>query len=160
MVGVVDAQRRPPPVNLDFLTLLEQSITAWSSEAACADTDTNIFYAEAGKARSDPRSDILVGRARRICARCPVRRECLIEALTYEAGKRNPETGRWDRKLPFGVWGGVTPDERHDKAVRHQPGCRSNRCPGCRPLEDVLDDLDEVFRAEVARWLAPSECVA
>ena len=54
----------------------------------------------------------------------------------------------------------MNPAERHDRKVRHEPGCTHRDCNGCRPLADVLDDLEAIFRRQVARWLAPSEGVA
>jgi len=46
--------------------------------------DTGIFY------------DGLPGLAKKFCARCPVRAECLVEGMTER----------------YGIWGGYTPDER------------------------------------------------
>lgn len=40
----------------------------------------------------------------RICRTCPVRRDCLIDAMTAETGRR--ASARW------GVWGGYIPVER------------------------------------------------
>jgi hypothetical protein len=73
---------------------------------------------------------------------------------------QEPLTGRWERALPFGIWGGLNPSERHDRRVRHEPDCTASDCNGCRPLADVLDDLDAIHRREVARWMTPSEAVA
>jgi hypothetical protein len=106
-----------------------------------------------------PFAELLAGRARRVPARCPVRRECLADALRYEDGRDNSLTGRWDRRLPFGIWGGLTPAERHDKRIRHLPDCERSRCAGCRRLEETLDALEAVFRREAPRWLTPSETI-
>ncbi|MGW5745505.1 WhiB family transcriptional regulator [Amycolatopsis sp. NPDC003861] len=66
---------------------------------------------------------------RRICDSCTVRAPCLAEALT--------------ERDPWGIWGGLTPDEREqvagEEAVRILPthgtnsryakhGCRCSRC--------------------------------
>ena len=40
----------------------------------------------------------------RICRTCPVRRDCLIDAMTAEKGRQT--STRW------GIWGGYTPVER------------------------------------------------
>ena len=48
--------------------------------------------------------------AKRVCASCPVRRECLTTALVSEP------TG-----LAAGVWGGLTPSERHDSRFKNLP---------------------------------------
>jgi hypothetical protein len=142
----------------DFLTLLGRD-QDWHFDAACSDSTVD-FYAEMGSSKRKPGADIVEGRARRVCARCPVRRRCAEAALGYEVGRRHPISGRWERALPFGVWGGVTPAERHDRKVRHEPDCGDRDCNGCRPLANVLDDLDAIHRREVARWLTPSEAVA
>ena len=72
---------------------MEQLITTsddprWRLEAACRERSVRTFFPD----QSDPTT------ARRICARCPVRRECLEYALV---------TGQ-----EHGVWGGTTPRER------------------------------------------------
>jgi WhiB family redox-sensing transcriptional regulator len=148
------------PSDIDFLSLLTATISEWASEAACADVPTNLYYADPGSSKDQPLAELLAGRARRVCARCPVRRECLSEALRNEDGRDNMLTGKWNRRLPFGIWGGLTPAERHDKRIRHLPDCDLNHCSGCRPLEETLDALEAVFRREVPRWLTPSETIS
>jgi WhiB family redox-sensing transcriptional regulator len=59
--------------------------------AACRDVPTDTFYPE----RGDP---LGTGPAKRICAGCPVRAECLADAL--------------ERGDPWGVWGGLSERER------------------------------------------------
>lgn len=61
----------------------------WRSKAACQGWDTNVFFPQRGH---------LVAQAKRICADCPVTRECLEwaeETSTYH-----------------GVFGGLSPNER------------------------------------------------
>ena len=60
----------------------------WVSGAACAD-DPELMFAE------DLQS---IAEAKRVCAACPVAAECLAYAL--------------DHAEPFGVWGGLTAEER------------------------------------------------
>lgn len=62
----------------------------WREEAACTQTDPEAFFPEPG-ASAVP--------ALRICAVCPVRTECLRDALDR-------------RELAFGVRGGLTPTQR------------------------------------------------
>ena len=64
---------------------------AWAAEAACRDAPKAWFYPDLG-------GD--AGRAKQVCARCPVRAECLA------AGQREAH----------GVWGGMTPKERRRAA--------------------------------------------
>lgn len=64
-------------------------IGPWAARASCAETDPETFFPPHG----DPATQ-----ARQICARCPVRDDCLAYAL--DADER------------FGIWGGLDPDER------------------------------------------------
>lgn len=67
----------------------------WVEQAACAGVDPDLFFPDRGASRAA---------ARRVCAGCPVRAECLEYAL--EAGEK------------FGVWGGTSEKER--RAMRRQ----------------------------------------
>jgi WhiB family redox-sensing transcriptional regulator len=78
--------------------------TDWFDDAACRDADTTVFF---------PTSDADADVAKAICAACPVRDECLEHAL----GTRQPE----------GVWGGLTPIERHRLIRRRQKAARKDR---------------------------------
>lgn len=81
---------------------------SWMGEAACTgrlDLDT-AFFPEGTQPRSYRRA---TAPAVALCAACPVAAQCLEYALGFERGR----AGRW------GVWGGMTPDERQDAAVRH-----------------------------------------
>ncbi|MGI6879157.1 WhiB family transcriptional regulator [Microbacterium sp. gxy059] len=62
---------------------------SWQSEALCAQTDPEAFFPEKGGSTRD---------AKRICASCDVRAECLEYAL------QNDER--------FGIWGGLSERER------------------------------------------------
>ena len=61
----------------------------WRDEASCRERSVNTFFPDQGEPTS----------ARRICARCPVRRPCLEFALATEQ--------------QHGVWGGATARERN-----------------------------------------------
>jgi hypothetical protein len=65
------------------------TIGAWTACARCAETDPEIFF---------PPADDPAAEARRICAQCPVREDCLAYAL--DADER------------YGIWGGLDPKER------------------------------------------------
>lgn len=69
--------------------LAESTDNAWMVEALCAQTDPEIFFPDRG---GSTRS------AKKVCARCPVRDECLEYAL--EHGERH------------GIWGGKSERER------------------------------------------------
>jgi WhiB family transcriptional regulator, redox-sensing transcriptional regulator len=70
----------------------------WQARAVCRDVDPELFFpsAEAGPAYA---RQVAAGKA--VCARCPVRAECLAWAL---------------ERLPYGIAGGLT--ERERLAVR------------------------------------------
>src|SRR5262245_45714039 len=63
----------------------------WQEQALCTQTDPEAFFPEPGR---------LANAAKRICARCDVRGECLEYALA------NDER--------FGIWGGLTEHERRE----------------------------------------------
>lgn len=62
---------------------------AWRRDAACADEDPELFFAG---------DDASVEAAKQVCARCPVRTDCLETALAL--------------KEMHGVWGGMAEGER------------------------------------------------
>ena len=78
--------------------------TEWQAEAACRDADTAVFF---------PVSDNDAGPAREICANCPVAEQCLEWALEVRPSD--------------GVFGGLTPIERHRLIRRRQKAERKSR---------------------------------
>lgn len=86
---------RPPELAAGTLVLW-----SWRLQAACRDIDSAVFFAPDGE--HDPERSAREARAKAICARCPVIRECATYALG--AGER------------YGVWGGLS--ERERAAVR------------------------------------------
>lgn len=79
----------------------------WRADAACTRTGPELFFPVLGEAEGQVRI------AKWVCRRaCPVRDECLADALRHEAGKH-----AHDR---HGIWGGLTPSER----ARLDPGRR------------------------------------
>jgi WhiB family redox-sensing transcriptional regulator len=81
-----------------------KEVKHWSDQAHCKGMDTNIFFPEVF---GDQQNGMIWEQARRICAECPVKLDCLKSELEHEAlsGRRN------------GMWGGLTPKER-DQYVR------------------------------------------
>lgn len=69
---------------------------AWQEDALCAQTDPEAFFPEKGGSTRD---------AKRICAQCTVRAECLEYAL------KNDER--------FGIWGGLS--ERERRRLKRRP---------------------------------------
>ena len=84
--------------------------TGWAALAACAGRDPDKLFARGTEQN----------RAKRICAPCPVRDECLAEAL--------------DNRIGIGVWGGMTERERR-ALLRRRPGVTSWR----RALREARD---------------------
>ena len=76
--------------------------TDWLERAVCADGDPDELFVR-GPAQN---------RAKLICRSCPVRDECLAEAL--------------DNRIERGVWGGMTERERRD-LLRRRPNVASWR---------------------------------
>ena len=76
--------------------------TGWTAQAACQDEDPELFFpiSEVGPGARQ------IERAKAVCARCPVRSECLGYAL--------------DSGLDHGVFGGTTAAERRN-LVRTAP---------------------------------------
>jgi WhiB family redox-sensing transcriptional regulator len=74
----------------------------WTMQAACRDSDPDELFVQ-GAAQNV---------AKRRCMGCPVRMECLSDAL--------------DNRVEFGVWGGMTERERR-ALLRRRPNVASWR---------------------------------
>ena len=70
------------------------SATNWRSAAACLLADPDLFFPISSTGPAERQ----IARAKTICARCPVRQECLEFAL--------------GQGLAYGIWGGTTPEDR------------------------------------------------
>jgi uncharacterized protein YerC len=90
--------------------------TQWHDRAACTTKDRGLFD-KAGKSAAAQEE------AKAICARCPVRAECLYDAL--------------DSDVTSGVWGGLTRAER-----RALPVLPSGKAAAIAALRQHLDDTD------------------
>lgn len=75
---------------------------AWAAGAACRTDDPDTLFVQ-GAAQN---------RAKTVCLGCPVRTECLSDAL--------------DNRVEFGVWGGMTERERR-ALLRRRPNVTSWR---------------------------------
>ncbi len=74
--------------------------TDWSMNAACRRADPDALFVS-GAAQHE---------AKKVCQGCPVRSECLADAL--------------DNRVEFGVWGGMTERERR-ALLRRRPNVTS-----------------------------------
>ena len=130
----------------------------WVARARCANLGMkdkailDLFYPDVGSNKTARHSAMLHRRAKRICAKCPVRMECLKDALLYEAGQMDPATGKWARRLPWGVWGGHTDAERHAEC-RTVAGRHS--CPG--NVQKHAERLERKFQSNIVRLLTAEE---
>ncbi|EDY51496.1 WhiB-family transcriptional regulator [Streptomyces clavuligerus] len=87
----------------------------WQLLAACRGVDSSLFFhpeGERGAARSARENS-----AKEVCMRCPVRAECAAHALAV--------------REPYGVWGGLTEDEREELMgrARHRLVPATNGAP-------------------------------
>ncbi|MEP7024553.1 MAG: WhiB family transcriptional regulator [Actinomycetota bacterium] len=102
--GAPGAVRPVPPVGYDH--------ASWQESAACRDADTELFF----PIGSVGAGAVQTRQAQQICARCPVRPECLMYALASSQ--------------EYGIWGGYDENERrplhrawrHGGCVPRQPG--------------------------------------
>lgn len=76
---------------------MERRFGAWSERAACRGQDASVFFAPAYFEKRDEKL-AREAVAKSFCARCPVREECLDEAMRT--------------RDPHGVWGGLNEMER------------------------------------------------
>ena len=68
----------------------------WQEEAACRGMDTELFYLPENSRGTNKQT--IVTAAKKICATCTVKSECLEYALAIDE--------------PYGVWGGMSEEER------------------------------------------------
>ena len=94
-------------------TLQPNWVPDYTARAACRATDPDALFVQ-GAAQN---------RAKTVCMGCPVRTECLADAL--------------DNRIEFGVWGGMTERERR-ALLRRRPDVRSWR----RLLEGARRDFE------------------
>lgn len=67
----------------------------WKADALCKEYKDVAFFPKRGY------NQVQSQKAKEICSRCSVREECLQYAL--------------DNRFPFGIWGGLSADERLKK---------------------------------------------
>ena len=81
----------------------------WRSAGACLSADPDLFFpiSSAGPAQRQ------IARAKKICAGCSVRRECLEFALS--------------NNQIYGIWGGTTADDRQRERRRKRRAAARRR---------------------------------
>jgi len=95
----------------------------WGEAAKCRNSDPDALFVQGAQQHE----------AKRLCRACPVRTECLAEAL--------------DERIEFGVWGGTT--ERERRALLR-----------CRPNVVSWRDLLETAREEHLRVTVDTQAPA
>lgn len=112
----------------------DEALENWFTRGACIDRDPDELFVEGQSAQRDARS---------LCLSCPVRVECLADAL--------------NNKVEFGVWGGMTERERR-MLLRRSPEVR-DWLPILRDIQDEQDsqraearqNLTDLWNAMVER---------
>lgn len=94
----------------------------WQDEGLCAEVGPEIFYLDAG-ANGSGGPD-----ARSVCTSCPVRRDCLLDALEH-MGYYGPGT--------HGIWGSTVPEQREYflKLCRGDARAAAEYAMRCDPLD-------------------------
>ena len=90
----------------------------WTEQAVCAEVGSDFWVPEKGESSRQPKN---------VCRGCPVRVDCLRHAL--------------DRPEEFGVWGGMSCEERELAAVERAKGTS---------LEDIIAAADADWDARTA----------
>jgi WhiB family transcriptional regulator, redox-sensing transcriptional regulator len=99
---MADVSRLPGP-NADFWD--------WQLRGSCRGTDSDLFFhpeGERGQARSSREES-----AKEVCLHCPVCKPCQEHALKVHE--------------PYGVWGGMTEEEREEFYMREKAAVRAAR---------------------------------
>jgi hypothetical protein len=143
-VAVAEPDRAP-----DVRAVVESFNSGWRSEAACQGEES-LFLSDVNLGFPKHAGSTVVTLALLICAGCPVRRECLVEALTEIAFDLDP--GSHDSNRPKttihvdGVWGRTTTVDRRSVSGLSRghspPGCSVMRWPSvgrCWPMPTPTD---------------------
>ncbi|WP_043573896.1 WhiB family transcriptional regulator [Actinopolyspora erythraea] len=96
---------------------MDNTNTDWQHRASCRDEDPELFFpvSEVGPGAQQ------VQQAKAICAKCPVSSECLAYA------QRNG--------LDFGIFGGMTPEERRRSGRRARGAVRATESQASSPRQ-------------------------
>jgi WhiB family redox-sensing transcriptional regulator len=92
---------------------VEAKLTSWISRAACRQASPGLFYPAQGESPAARR--YREDRAKRVCAQCPVRIDCLDHALKTGQG--------------LGVWRGMNEPERRTFVAVFASGAERRQTP-------------------------------
>jgi len=111
----------------------QASAQLWFMQGLCRDRDPDELFVEGLKEQK---------KARTLCFECPVRVECLADAL--------------DNQINWGIWGGMTEWERRALLRRHSQ--IDSWYPVLRKIQDEQDEYREEARMKlVDLWRAKYE---
>lgn len=96
----------PQHATTTFLKALVGLIPEWTRDAVCAQIDPELFFPDKGGSTAT---------AKKVCAGCPVRRQCLEYALEHESGAAGTHTS-----YPSGIYGGLSELRRERRDERGQ----------------------------------------
>lgn len=97
----------------------------WESHAACRDLSSSVFFPERGQSSR---------KAKQVCRSCPVRTECLAFAL--------------ESRQKYGVWGGLTGEER--KAYMRRASTNARRARKRQELEEARETYGKPGHVKLA----------
>jgi WhiB family transcriptional regulator, redox-sensing transcriptional regulator len=100
--------------------------SAWAGRAACRELPLTLFFPPG----NSDRTRVDEARAKAVCSSCPVRVPCLVFALTREEA--------------YGVWGGLTADERRVLETTGLPAAKAV-IDALGPGPPILEDLYTPF---------------
>ena len=138
----MDQERAP-----SLIAVLDAVDSGWRRQAACRDEPDDRLFLSDKALHSQPGSPTIL-LALLICAGCPVRRECLLEAMTpivSHPPRWDPKTERLQengvgstRIMLSGVWGGTLEAER-------SPLWNV-------PIPEAVEQLERTFPVRLARF--------
>ncbi|WP_327671874.1 MULTISPECIES: WhiB family transcriptional regulator [unclassified Streptomyces] len=113
------------------MTTAARDAADWRLRAACRGQDTNRWFIDKGHYND----------AKSICSGCPVRAECLYDALTTEPNHHR-----------YGMWGGLTGSQR-----AQLPPLEGPKSMAIAALRRFLDEIDHQGGPDTARRNLPDE---
>jgi WhiB family redox-sensing transcriptional regulator len=115
----------------EYIARLSSSLRApWTRDALCIEFDTALWFPTRGQSNQP---------ALEICGRCPVRLECLAEAID-------------DPELDHGIRGGATAEARKVMRRSRLDGASSLPDPNRCPPRCKCDDCKALRAAKVRAW--------
>lgn len=126
------------PTSLDEFEWMEEPGESeefnWTLSALCSQTDPEAFFPEKGSSGTS---------ARKICEQCPVRAECLREALKSQSTMP-------DGRL-HGIWGGYGEKSRSDLRKKFTDNGKNPLAP-VEEIQLYLDAFGAVKKPKGNKW--------